>query len=117
MGVGGWLWSEDQEVVRTVDSMSDSHKKLKAAVDRLHDELGSMENVDTEVRDVLQGAVEDIDLVLKRQESDQVTSGIAAHHASIIERLSTTAQYYEGRHPTLSGILGSLIDTLSNMGI
>lgn len=97
--------------------MSDSHKKLKAAVDRLHDELGSMESADAEIRDVLQGAVEDIDLVLKRRESDQVTADIAEHHASIIERLSTTARHYEGRHPTLSGILGSLIDTLSNMGI
>ena len=95
--------------------MSEGRKKLKATVDQLHAELGSMENVDEEIHQMLQGAMEDIHLILDQDKQTAADGG--RQHASVVERLSEAAQHYEDQHPTLSGILGSMIDTLSNMGI
>jgi leucyl aminopeptidase (aminopeptidase T) len=95
--------------------MSEGRKKLKTTVGQLHAELGSMENADEEIRQMLQGAMEDIQLILD-QDKQPMAEG-DSQHASVVERLSKAAQHYEDRHPTLSGILGSMIDTLSNMGI
>ena len=64
---------------------------------------------------MLQGAMEDIHLILDQDKQTAADGG--RQHASVVERLSEAAQHYEDQHPTLSGILGSMIDTLSNMGI
>ena len=95
--------------------MSEGRKKLKTTVGQLHAELGSIENADEEIRQMLQGAMEDIQLILD-QDKQPMAEG-DSQHASVVERLSKAAQHYEDQHPTLSGILGSMIDTLSNMGI
>lgn len=95
--------------------MSEERKKLKATVDQLHTELGSMENVDEEIRQLLQGTMEDIHLILDQDRQPEADAG--SQHASVVKRLSAAARHYEDQHPTLSGILGSMIDTLSNMGI
>lgn len=95
--------------------MSEELTKLKATVDQLHDKLGSMENVDEEVRHLLQGAVEDLHQIL--DPSKEPSSDRGDQHASIAKRLSEASLHYEGRHPDLSNILGSMVDILSNMGV
>ena len=95
--------------------MSEELTKLKATVDQLHDKLGSMDNVDEEVRHLLQGAVEDLHQIL--DPSKEPSSDREYQHASIAKRLSEASLHYEGRHPDLSNILGSMVDILSNMGV
>jgi len=95
--------------------VSEELTKLKATVDQLHDKLGSMENVDEEVRHLLQGAVEDLHQIL--DPSKEPSSDRGDQHASIAKRLSEASLHYEGRHPDLSNILGSMVDILSNMGV
>ena len=95
--------------------MSEELTKLKATVDQLHDKLGSMDNVDEEVRHVLQSAVEDLHQILDLSKEPSGDGG--DQHASIAQRLSEVALHYEGRHPDLSNLLGSMVDILSNMGV
>jgi signal transduction histidine kinase len=77
----------------------------------LHAELESIEQVDENVQQLLQTAVDDIHQALQHgTESTEESSHIAS-------RLTEAAQHFEESHPTLSGIIGSLIDTLSRMGI
>ncbi len=95
--------------------MSEELTKLKATVDQLHDKLGSMDNVDEEVRHVLQSAVEDLHQIL--DPSKEPSGNRGEQHASIAQRLSEVALHYEGRHPDLSNLLGSMVDILSNMGV
>jgi phage shock protein A len=97
--------------------MSEAREKLKATVDELHAELDSMDSVDDEVQGLLETAVENIHQVLQRHEAGDADDATAEQQSSIVGQLSEAARHYEGRHPTLSGILGSMIDTLSNMGI
>jgi len=74
-----------------------------------------MDNVDEEVRHLLQGAVEDLHQIL--DPSKEPSSDRGDQHASIAKRLSEASLHYEGRHPDLSNILGSMVDILSNMGV
>ena len=97
--------------------MTESRNKLKATIDALHVELGSMDEVDEEIAGLLNTAVTDIDKFLQRHEAGELDQAGDAQHSSIVDQLSEAARHYEGKHPTLSGIIGSMIDTLSNMGI
>ena len=97
--------------------MSDLRDKLRATIDELHRELDAMDSVDDEVQGLLETAVKDIHQVLERHEAGDADGSTAEQQTSIVGQLSEAARHYEGRHPTLSGILGSMIDALSNMGI
>ncbi|MDH3719224.1 MAG: DUF4404 family protein [Planctomycetota bacterium] len=91
--------------------MSEAQEKLRSTIQQLHAELESIEQVDEDVQQLLQTAVDDIHQALQQDaESTEESSQISG-------RLSEAAQHFEDSHPTLSGIIGSLIDTLSRMGI
>ena len=64
---------------------------------------------------MLQAAVEDLHQILDL--SSQPASDRGEQHASVAQRLSEASLHYEGRHPDLSNILGSMVDILSNMDI
>ena len=99
--------------------MSEDREKLRSTIDELHTELSSMEHVDEDMRELLAGAVRDIHGVLN--EDDDQGTGLQADDTqepgSVVHRLAEAAKDYEESHPTLSGILGSIVDTLSRMGI
>ncbi len=91
--------------------MTEYTDRLKSTVAELEDELRSLEHVDNETRAVLEQAVLDI---------------LAALHAaapgerapqSLLDRLHDAAEEFEESHPTVTGILGRLIDGLGRMGI
>jgi ABC-type transporter Mla subunit MlaD len=91
--------------------MSEAQAKLRSTIQQLHRELESIEQVDEDVQQLLQTAVDDIHQALQHgAESTEESSHISG-------RLREAAQHFEDSHPTLSGIIGSLIDTLSRMGI
>ncbi|NIP87358.1 MAG: DUF4404 family protein [Planctomycetales bacterium] len=91
--------------------MSEAQEKLRHTIGQLHAELESLDQVDPQVQQLLQTAVDDIQQAL--QQGSQPPAG----DTHIVSRLSQAAQHFEDSHPTLSGMIGSLIDTLSRMGI
>jgi uncharacterized protein involved in exopolysaccharide biosynthesis len=92
--------------------VSDDVAKLRATLAELHAELESIRATDPEIQELLGGTLSDIQAVLQRQ-PPRAERG----RASIVGRLADLARQYEDTHPTLSGLLGSIIDTLSRMGI
>lgn len=92
--------------------MTDNLTRLRTTLDQLHQELDKVESTDPEIQALLSGAVADI------QEKINLQEGRASDDdGSIADRLTAVARHYEESHPTLSGIVGSIIDTLSRMGI
>ncbi|NIL98750.1 MAG: DUF4404 family protein [Planctomycetales bacterium] len=91
--------------------MSEAHEKLRGTIQQLHAELESLEQMDQDVERLLQTAVADI-----HQALEQGTE-LTEQPSHITSRLTEAARHFEDSHPTLSGIIGSLIDTLSRMGI
>ena len=91
--------------------MPADREKLRAAVEELHNELASVEDVDADMQQLLKDAMADIDKALQDQSAKRDDDG------NLADRLSEAAQHFEDSHPTLTGIIGSVIDTLSRMGI
>jgi len=95
--------------------VSEDLNRLRATLAQLHKELDRVEATDPEIQRLLQSAVADIQGTIERRESKAAPA--EQTDESIVDRLSAAARHYEETHPTLSGILGSIIDTLSRMGI
>jgi len=92
--------------------MTDDLARLRTTLQQLHDELDKVEPADPEIQTLLSGAMADIQAKINRQEGRA-----SDDDGSIVDRLSSVARHYEETHPTLSGIVGSIIDALSRMGI
>lgn len=92
--------------------MADNLTRLRTTLEQLHRELDKIESTDPEIQALLASAVSDIQEKIEGQEgrADEVDESIA-------DRLTAVARHYEESHPTLSGIVGSIIDALSRMGI
>lgn len=93
-------------------------EKLRATVSELEQELLALETVDNETRRVLQEAIGTIRATLRENDRAAKVDDVApAGDQSLTERLSAAVTQFEGQHPTLTGILGRLIDGLAQMGI
>lgn len=88
--------------------------KLKQTLGELHAELGRLDARDTEVRGLLSDALDEIQTTLRRQQQGLSTSPSIA---DVPSRLTAAARHFEETHPQLAGLLGSVIDALSRMGI
>ncbi len=107
--------------------MSEDLRKLRETIGELRSELNAMDDIDGEAEALLKNAVDDIESTLERHEAEETTAeettdanspeSIDDEEPSVVDRLTDAAQEYEESHPTLSGIIGSIIDTLSRMGI
>ncbi len=86
-------------------------EKLRAAAAELERQLGSADTLDDQSRRVLEQALLDIRSAL--QETPQTD----AERQSLLTRLNTAVEKFEGSHPTLTGTLMRLIDGLGEMGI
>ncbi len=95
--------------------MSDQIEKLKATLAQLHVELERIEGAGPKERELLRSALADIHTALESPSGGPPPT--AAERASTRERLTTAAQHFEETHPTLSGLVGSLIDALGRMGV
>ena len=91
--------------------MSDQSEKLKTTVTELEDELHTLDTVDDEVRAVLREVIDEIRSVLDEDSTAQLED------ESTTGRLQSAAQEFEGSHPTLSAIIGRVIDGLGQLGI
>ncbi|MGB6044014.1 MAG: DUF4404 family protein [Pirellulales bacterium] len=97
--------------------MTDEREKLNKTIQQLHTELASIENVDEEVQALLQSAVDEIQQAIQQPDPASPPDTTADDSSTISGRLSEAAQHFEESHPTLTGIIGSVIDSLSRMGI
>ena len=93
---------------------SEHQQKLKTTLDELHAELGQVEELDPAVRRELEVAADEILGVLAKP---QRTAKETEHAESFVAQLRQATERFEDTHPTLSGIVGSVIDALGRMGI
>jgi len=91
--------------------MPETVQKIKAAIAELENELHSLPSVDEETREALSQAVREIQAALRPEDSGTF------ERQSLMDRLAATAEDFESSHPTLTGIIGRLIDGLGQMGI
>jgi chromosome segregation ATPase len=91
--------------------MPERLKKLQATLDELEGELHSLESLDPKTRELLEEAARDIQAALDTRDPDQ----FEPH--SLREQLQEAARRFESSHPTLSGIVGRMINVLGQMGI
>ena len=90
--------------------MSQAADKLQTALQDLQAALESHSNVEPAVRERLENALNEI-----RAAIDNLPA--ADQHESLTGQLASVAQDFEVSHPTLSGMVGSVIDALARMGI
>ena len=93
--------------------MATDRKKLRSTLAELHAELDTVDSLDSDVDQHLRAAMAEIQAVLDRKPS----SLGARTETSLVRRLSQSAEHFEQSHPTLSGILGSIVDALGGIGI
>lgn len=91
--------------------MSEHAEKLKATVAELEEELRSLETLDDETCEVLGEALREIQAALSPEDPNELEA------ESLMDRLNDATLEFEGSHPTLTGIIGRLIDGLGQMGI
>lgn len=91
--------------------MSES-EKLRVTLAELERELASVEAFDEQLRERLEALRSEINEALERGEPIEKEKS-----QSLIKRLATTEQQFEGAHPTLAGVLRQLIDGLAQLGI
>jgi hypothetical protein len=69
----------------------------------------------------MQGVMRDIHALLNESPAAAGEGGANVHphgrDESIAQRLATAEHEFEATHPTLAGIVGSVIDALARMGI
>ena len=81
------------------------------SLQELEEELESVDSLDEEAAELLQEAAQEIQVALQKQ--DAALLG----HPTLIERLRNATERFEVSHPTLTGIVGRMIDGLARMGI
>lgn len=105
--------------------MAEPADQLRHALDDLNRALEANSSIDMAVRERLGRAVDEIHAALARLPADSggVPSAQAADTTSaeppdsLTGQLAGVAREFEVSHPTLSGMVGSVIDALARMGI
>ena len=85
---------------------------LHARLQQLHKELSQIESVDTYERSALQLLMADIHEILEREEGHPIQK-----YGQLSERLKDNVAQLEASHPTVTMLMGQVIDTLAKMGI
>ena len=85
--------------------------KHRSTLEELHNELHSVEQLDPQTRELLVEAKSEMDRALHRDDPESLES------SSLIERLERAGHDFDQSHPSLSRIVGNLIDVLGQMGI
>lgn len=83
--------------------------RLRELLRELQDELDRADAVEPESRELLRGAVDDIEEALERSD--------AARDESITDRLNHAVVDFEATHPKLSYTIERLIQSLADLGI
>ncbi len=93
--------------------MSELKNRIRRTLSELHAELDNVDEVDPEIRSLLLQASQEID--------DKIAADAAEEEGtepdSLNDRLAEAARHFEESHPTLSGIISTLANGLSQLGI
>ena len=88
------------------------NKKSRKLLQELHDEINKTQAVDDKGSELLRDLEGDIRALLERSEEKPMQV-----HPSIIQRMENTLEHFEATHPSLTALISSLLDSLSNIGI
>jgi hypothetical protein len=88
-------------------------EQLKNALGALHQELESSEQIGADDRDALLGAMREIREALDRAD----TGNKPAAEGPLSRRVSSLIEKFETSHPKFAEILGSVSESLANLGI
>jgi chromosome segregation ATPase len=88
-----------------------STEKLRVTISELEQELRRLKSLDNESRRVLDEAVREIRAALDEEDQSETD------RQSLVERLQEAIGRFESTHPSLTAVLGRLIDGLAQMGI
>lgn len=97
--------------------MNERTQHLKDMLRELESELATIDTLDPEARALLADAAQEIQQVLAGKASEAEEPSGAAADRPVHDRLSTAMERFETSHPTLTAVLGRLVDTLAQMGI
>ena len=85
---------------------------LREKLAELQEVMSTSESIDESTRQALQETIDEINTALEAEkEAEQL------QELSPIESLQKAAKDFEESHPTLSGIIGGVIDALGQLGI
>lgn len=88
-----------------------STNDLKQTLIKLHANLEAAENVDPELKEILQVLDKDIQALLDKDETDDSISG------ELVERSQAISAQFAAEHPQLEPVLRELGQILHRMGI
>lgn len=105
--------------------MSELNEKIRATLAELHAELQDAESLDAEALALLSQTAGEIEAKLKAvtdSEADAIAARVVAEgedteQGPLEARLADAARRFDETHPTVSGILGTLSNLLSRLGI
>lgn len=101
--------------------MSELRNRIRQTLNELHAELDNVEQVDPEIRSLLLQASQEIDDKIKPADQEGTSEAVSqeegAESDSLNDRLADAARHFEESHPTLSGIISTLANGLSQLGI
>lgn len=83
-------------------------KTLALNLERLHEELSTLDSLDDETRESLAEIAADIERILGQQDP---------RHASLPDRIEVLTVRFEASHPKLAGVLSEVADALAKVGI
>ena len=84
---------------------------LRETLEQLHTELKCADTIDERSRELLRGAIADIEDLLERNQKR------GTQPESIIEQLREVVRAFETTHPTLTNAINGVADALAKMGI
>ncbi len=91
--------------------MPDRIEKLRETLAELHEELHGIDSLDADSRQLLEDAAEQLHAALDPHDETPL------EHESIADRFKRATEQFDREHPTLSRIVGNMIDALGQMGI
>ncbi len=99
--------------------MSETAQEIRDLLARLKQQVESIDDVDPQIRQTLDSAIEEIQQTLDKAgaESASETTDQEEPGDPIGQRLSEAVDHFDESHPTLASIIGGLIDALGRMGI
>ncbi len=96
--------------------MSDLKNRIRETLNELHAELENVDQVDPEIHGLLLSAAKEIDDKINPTDELSESAGETSE-MSLEDRLASAARHFEQSHPTLSGIISTLANGLSQLGI
>ena len=88
------------------------NKEFRDLLSELHTEIENTQEVDEKGLELLRHIKEDITILLERSEENPSPA-----NPSITRNLENTLSHFEVTHPSLTGLISKLLESLSSSGI